>query len=275
MATPADVIPGLILVTGPVLFAHLFNWGLFGVLSVQVYLYYIAFPSDHRGLKCVVAAIFLLEVTQTVLLTHDAFRVYASGWGNAIELNSIGLYWLNIPVLSGFISALTQLFYAWRIRILSRSYYAAGAICTVAIVQGVIEIYDGVICLQAGSLSKLPQSEASKVFVVWLAMSCACDVMITGSMFFYLQRAKKAILVKKTSNLLTRLIALTVETGLLSCTVQLTALICFVVADQTLLYTAPVSVTSKLYSNSLLTVRVFHVVAFGFILTDAGLYDRY
>jgi len=247
-------IPGLILVTGPVLFAHLFNWGLYGVLTVQVYLYYIAFPKDHRGLKCVVAAVYALELTQTILLTHDAFRVYAKGWGNPVELDSIGLYWLNIPVLSGFISSLTQLFYAWRIYILSRSYWAAGPIAVVAVAQGIFEIYDGVICLQAGSLSALPDSFASKIFVVWLAGSTLCDVMITSSMFFYLRRAKNAVLVKKTNTLLTRLIALTVETGLISSAVQITALVTFVVADHTLLYTAPISVTSKLYSNSLLAI---------------------
>ncbi|THH32639.1 hypothetical protein EUX98_g1548 [Antrodiella citrinella] len=138
----------------PQLLAHLFNWGLFGVLSVQVYLYYVAFPHDPRGLKSVVAAIFLLELTQTILLTHDAFRVYASGWGNTADLDSMGLYWFSIPVLGGLISALTQLFYAWRIHMLSGSYWAAGVISVVAVAQGVNEIYDGVLCLKTGSFSQ-------------------------------------------------------------------------------------------------------------------------
>ncbi|THH17975.1 hypothetical protein EUX98_g9029 [Antrodiella citrinella] len=253
MATPA-AIPGLILLTGPMFFAHLFNWSLFGVLTVQAYLYYIAFPQDHRGLKWVVAVIMTLELTQTILLTHDAFRVYAFGWGDKAQLDSIGLYWLNIPVLSGlvhsqyigsaFLCLEDQYFEPFLLGRRLYLLYTARPV-SVALAQGALELYDGVVCLRAGRLSALPELGASKIFIMWLAGSCICDVMITGSMFFYLHRAKKIIMAKDTSNLLTRTIALTVETGLLSCAVQLTALICFVVDGQTLLYTAPVSVTNE------------------------------
>ena len=50
-------------------------------------------------LKSVVAVAFLLEILQLVLSTHDAFRVYAGGFGNPAQLDDIGLTWLCIPIL--------------------------------------------------------------------------------------------------------------------------------------------------------------------------------
>ncbi|THH27147.1 hypothetical protein EUX98_g7048 [Antrodiella citrinella] len=253
MATPENA-PSLVMVTGPMLLGQLFNWGLLGVLIVQAYLYYIAFPRDHRGLKCVVAVAFLLELAQTILLTYDSFRMFAKGWGDPVELNSIGFFWLDISLLSGLISVLAQLFYAWRIHVLSRSYWAAGPISLIAIVQGALEIYTSVLVLRTDRISDLPMMPAAKVFTIWLSLSSICDLMITCSMFFYLRRAKNAALLKTTSSLLTRLIVLTVETGLISCAAQIAALVCHIAADNTMLYAIPVAVTCKLYSNSMIMV---------------------
>lgn len=48
-----------------------------------------------------VYGIYLLETTQTILVTHDAFNGYAKGFGNLIDLNSAQLEWLAVPIFSG------------------------------------------------------------------------------------------------------------------------------------------------------------------------------
>lgn len=64
-------------------------------------IYYIAFPDDTWQRKSVVCTAYFLETTQVILATHDAFRVYGSGWGVVPELDKIGLLWLNTPLFAG------------------------------------------------------------------------------------------------------------------------------------------------------------------------------
>lgn len=45
--------------------------------------------------------IYVLELVQLVLATHDAFRIYATGWGRTQVLDDTGLIWLTIPILDG------------------------------------------------------------------------------------------------------------------------------------------------------------------------------
>ena len=80
-------------------------------------IYYLAFPSDSFRLKGVVYLAYIIETAQVVLATNDAFRQFASGWGDFAELNNMGLEWLTIKVSTGLIAILTQTFYAWRIYI--------------------------------------------------------------------------------------------------------------------------------------------------------------
>ena len=101
---------------------HLFNWALFGALTVQVCesecavtsgrnlsdiptdLYYIAFPKDKPLPKAIVGTVYTLEILQIVLSTRDAFRNFGTGWGSMSDLDSVGWLWFSVPVL-GSLSA--------------------------------------------------------------------------------------------------------------------------------------------------------------------------
>lgn len=61
--------------------------------------YYLAFPNDRRWPKAIVLGVFVIEVLQTVLATRDAFRNFATGWGNIEDLEEVGWLWFSVPVL--------------------------------------------------------------------------------------------------------------------------------------------------------------------------------
>ncbi len=101
------------------LFGYLFNWALFGVLSVQVCacrhhffrsslisvqfrtdIYYISFPKDRLFAKCLVSAVYILETVQTAMLGHDAFETLAKGFGNVVALSSLQNEWLTVPIFT-------------------------------------------------------------------------------------------------------------------------------------------------------------------------------
>ena len=122
------------------LFGHLFNYGLYGVASVQICKtvhalssftsltqstpkdnYYLNFGSDPKGVKIFselhlssreecdnlpvcrlqVYSIYLIETLQITLASHDAWQVFAVGWGDPVALNSPQWLWFDTPVLSG------------------------------------------------------------------------------------------------------------------------------------------------------------------------------
>ena len=51
--------------------------------------------------KALVYTMFILELVQTILFTSSAFKMFATGFGNAAVLDRIDLLWFSIPVMSG------------------------------------------------------------------------------------------------------------------------------------------------------------------------------
>ena len=92
----------------------------------------MAFPADSYGRKGLVCAAFLVEGVQTIFATRDAYRQFVSGWGNPVEFDRIGWYWLSVIALTVPSELLCQLFYAYRIYVLSHIYWVPGIIVLVS-----------------------------------------------------------------------------------------------------------------------------------------------
>ncbi|TCD70886.1 hypothetical protein EIP91_001194 [Steccherinum ochraceum] len=235
-------------VTENSLLGYLFDWGLFDI-------YHIAFPYDTWQRKSVVCTAYLLEFIQVILATHDAFRVYGSGWGVVPELDKIGLLWLNTPLFAGLISCLSQLFYAHRIYALSGNSVASAVISALAVTQATASVYGSVQVLLVGRLSILPTiTIIYRLCIVWLGGAALCDSIITCCLFYYLYRAMKACSFRRTTTPLTRVIKLTVETGFICAAIGIASLILFVVSTHTFIYMTCMATIGKLYSNCLLAV---------------------
>ncbi|KAH8088911.1 hypothetical protein BXZ70DRAFT_499155 [Cristinia sonorae] len=244
------------LLAGPMLLAYLIHWGLFGVLTVQCYIYYIAFPKDRQASKAIVAVIITLETIQVGFLTYDAYRGFGRGWGDVGELNNVGLLWFGVTLMVGIITTVTQHFYAWRIYGLTgkQRYKVPLIISLLSLVQLGLDVWNGIATHRIGQMSKIATSVDFSVAIAWLSTTTLCDVIITISMFYFLWQAKRSSLSKRTSTVLTRLIKLTIETGFLTALFTIIELVLFVVRRDTTLYTIFLSATSKMYSNTLLAV---------------------
>jgi hypothetical protein len=133
----------------------MFNWGLFGILILQVCkselfalarlpllanivhirgradFYHISFPHDKPSIKCLVYFLFITDTVQTALTTHNAWHFLARGWGDPSVLERPGWSWIAVPLLSGIVSGSVQLFFAWRIWVLSRNWLLVSVIVLV------------------------------------------------------------------------------------------------------------------------------------------------
>lgn len=89
---------------------------------------------------------------------------------------------------------------------------------------------------------------------VWLGGTALCDVILTGCMIYYLRRSKTGF--RATTTLLSKIIRITLETGLACATLAILDLALFLAFQENNYHLAPSIALSKIYANSLLVVSV-------------------
>ncbi|KAH8085999.1 hypothetical protein BXZ70DRAFT_1045453 [Cristinia sonorae] len=247
-------LPDITLIAGPVLIGHVITWGLMGMLTVQVYIYYLAFPKDNWKTKFLVGTAYAVETTQTACFTYDIFRIFVRGWSNPSELDSVGLLWLDISIIPGIVPTLCQLFYAWRIHRLSQSYKIPVLVALLSITQLVVTLYGGVRAIHMQNILNYPETVVFTSLLICFTSEALCDTLIACSMSYFFWKARKTVLSRQASTMLTRLIRLTVETGFITAVSTTVMFMLFVGQKDTLLYAGFLTPSSKLYSNTLLVL---------------------
>ncbi|KAK0196000.1 hypothetical protein F5146DRAFT_1133456 [Armillaria mellea] len=202
--------------SGPLIIGYLLNWDLFRTLSVQLYLYYLAFPKDRQFVKCLVYGIYIVEFVQMILVAYNAFAAFGYGFGDLEALAGIHFNWLSVPIMVAIGAFLGQSFYAYRIFILSKSQIVPAL----------------VICMSlASSVATISKQLTSLKFIIgrhpfpWRGYAL-CDIVIAICMTYYLMRSNTGF--HCTEILVTKLIRLTIETGSLTAVVALAILVLFV-----------------------------------------------
>ncbi|KAF8192987.1 hypothetical protein BJ912DRAFT_961658 [Pholiota molesta] len=240
-------------IAGPLFLGYLLNWGLFGVLSVQVYFYHIAFSKDRLEVRFLVYGDYLIESLQTFIFTQSAFRTFATGFGDVAILDDVGTVWFSVCVLTGLVAFIAQTFYAYRIKVLSQKPYLAALVMLFATVQFASAITSGVQLKLAKNFSHFINKQSLIVIGFWQGSSALCDVLIAASMSYYL-RSRQASGVPETRNLVARIIRLTVGTGVLTATIAVVSLILNFLPGSPTYYQTAISALAKLYSNSMMVV---------------------
>ncbi|KAH9477717.1 hypothetical protein JR316_0009943 [Psilocybe cubensis] len=205
----------------------LVTWGLQGVLCVQVYNYYLSFPDDPKYMKGLVYSCLALELAQTLMVTRDTHLVFAAGYGDLMALDHLHLLWLTLPILGGIVGLLCHLTFAWRISLLSGSKIVGVIIAALAIAGAVAAFVFGGKMHSAQSLSNLVLiKHIYLVCGLWNGLGAACDIVIAGCMTYCLSRSQTGF--RNTDLLLTRIMRLTIETGVFTATASICSAVLFV-----------------------------------------------
>ncbi|KAK0477634.1 hypothetical protein IW261DRAFT_271095 [Armillaria novae-zelandiae] len=240
-------------ITGPLLISCFLGLVLYGILCNQVYIYYISFPNDHLATKTVIYVLWLVETVQTVSNIIDTFDTFCYNFGNLSELDDVHLTWFTIPILSGFVSCVTQLFYAWRMyKFSKKARWLCITISVIAFAQFAAAICCGLQVRKYDRYSDLLTNPRVKVaVVVWLSGAALCDAAIALCMTYLLSRAQTGL--KSTQALISRLIRLTIETGTATAVLALINIALFLVYPNNY-HTVPAKCLIKMYSNTVLAV---------------------
>ncbi|KAG9018562.1 hypothetical protein FRB90_011391 [Tulasnella sp. 427] len=270
--------PDIQLLVGPLLLGYLFNYGLYGILILQTYIYYLSFPRDNRLIKSLVYGLFFLDTIQTVMTTHNAWHFLSSGWGDVGVLSdpgkedsppfllvhhvlivilrclppiiNSGWSWIAVPLFSGLVSSTVQLFFSWRIWKLSGFWWLAGFIGCAALAQGISACVTGIWFAILNDITKIALLDASAG--VWLAGSAITDLFITVSLVWVLSRKAKGDLSSSTEDIISRLIRMTVQTGAVTTFAATAELIMYLKTPENNLHMIPGLALSKLYTNTLM-----------------------
>ncbi|KAF8874412.1 hypothetical protein BD779DRAFT_1566644 [Infundibulicybe gibba] len=239
---------------GPIFIGIILNWCLLGSLAVQVYIYYLSSRSDRFGLKFLVYFVFVADLIQSGTATDHAWKTLVTFWGDPEILSKVPKTAITLTIMNGIISAIVQIFFAWRIWFLNKTVIGrafAVLIVLIALMQSLSTLISSIrFTVMSGDLSILPSVTTG--FTVWLAGSFAADILIAGSMLYILGKARAQSFSKRTETMVSKLMANTIQTGAVTAIAAGVELILFLVYKNNNYHEAPAFLLGKLYSNVLL-----------------------
>ncbi|KAH8831970.1 hypothetical protein DL96DRAFT_1589531 [Flagelloscypha sp. PMI_526] len=235
-------------IAGHPLIAFFINVLLCGVLIVQVYIYYMAFPKDRGYIKAIVYVTFILELVQTAIQMYDRYQLNAVHYANPGSLDDPLMAWFSIPILTTVTSVIVQAFFGWRIYKFSKSWIMAGLVWLLSLVvlgsgmtQGIMS--QPLTMSQVGERTTIP-------LTIWFVSTAVNDLLIATLLSYYLRRMKSGH--EKTDRVVTRIVILTVETGTITAISALLIVVLFFVAPPWWLMFC--DSIGKIYANNLMVM---------------------
>ncbi|KAJ7906310.1 hypothetical protein B0H13DRAFT_1716324 [Mycena leptocephala] len=228
----------------------LISYTLLGVTTTQAYIYYSRFPNDFRGLKYLVAFIWSCELAHAICIADTLYQITVSDYDHPERLVLIPRSLATAVLFSGLVGACVQSFFASRIYRISKSLYipCLSWILSFSRLLGSITVF-----VYGLRMKTIPEFEARWSWLLnslW-SVASANDVIITATLVYRLRQQRPAA-EKRTLALVDKLIAWTMETGVITSAAGLASLGCFVTMPGNYIWIAFFVVNARLYSNSLL-----------------------
>ncbi|KAF6755941.1 hypothetical protein DFP72DRAFT_1118884 [Ephemerocybe angulata] len=265
---------------GPMLIGFTLNAVLFGIMITQVYLYFTTYKKDRLFLKLLVLFLLVADTVNTVFDFLYLYHVLIQHFGETAFLEKADWH----PIMTGIIATTVQLFFAWRIRVLTKNWFLVCIVTTLAVagfVGAAVATYDAggatpkfldfrnfKVWRFDNSLSREnePYDGSKAVVILWLTSESVGDMLITGILVRFLcvfprpgvsdnkrlifhYRRKHKTGFKNSDMMVDRIIRVTVQTGLVTSIVAILDLV-FFLADA---IQNTESAHWNLYSNSMMS----------------------
>ncbi|KAJ3710335.1 hypothetical protein DFJ43DRAFT_1109026 [Lentinula guzmanii] len=233
---------------GPMFIGYSFNIVLYGIMITQVYLYFNTFKQDRLWMKMLVAGLLLAD---TVNAIFDAVYLYDSlviHFDDIAYLGNATWVFATDPAMTALIAGTVQLFFAWRVKILTTNWWIVSIVVLASLtglVGGLVTAYEVGVTPHFVDFRNFKWS-----VIMWLAGECFADLGITSVLVWHLRKHKTGF--QASDELIDRIIRLTVQTGLITAFCATLDLI-FFLTDPTgthLIFNFPLA---KLYTNSVMS----------------------
>lgn len=252
---------------GAILIGGFISVFLFGVTCLQTFIYYQRYPRDKALLKFIVLLIWVIDTLDTALAVQICYYYLITNYANPLAVLS-PVWSLKLHVLLTSLSDfVVRSLYAQRIYTLSHR----NKIITVII--GALSIVDLVVgTVITTKAFKIPTfaglTAVANLFYVNFASNITADTCVALTLAFYLWRNKTGL--TRPDSLVNKLIAYTVNTGLLTVLDASAGLISYAARPTTLIFIAFYLNLSKFYVNSYLATLNVRKTLMSSIRTDGA-----
>ncbi|RPD72009.1 hypothetical protein L226DRAFT_615032 [Lentinus tigrinus ALCF2SS1-7] len=251
---------------GWLLVGVLLSAALWGVSLTQMYSYYIQYPADDLYLKSLVASVSVMETMHQGTISYTIYSYLVTDYANQDALNFISKALVVMVILEAITALIVQSFFAMRIyRLSSKRFVVLPVVGLIVTEFGVSLAYSAKaydlsvpheISVLMGTSHRSTYKtfpELNKIKGLSLAMNASAaltDVTIAIILCTILQCSKTGNV--KSNRLVNKLIAYTVNTGLLTSTCACVSLITYLALPGSFVYICFFLLMGRLYSNSLL-----------------------
>ncbi|KAJ8594688.1 hypothetical protein M405DRAFT_808626 [Rhizopogon salebrosus TDB-379] len=197
---------------GPLLVGFALNTILYGGLVTSALIYFSSFKSDGRWIRLLVVTLLILETTNVILefvYLNDTLVIH---FGDQSVLSRANWVFSLLPGITGIVTTLVQLFFAWRIRVLTSRVWLFGIIAVLASAAFFCGIGTTIAINMVPIFTQFHRFEV--VFVIGLASSVVDNLLITGLLVHSLRRHKTGFM--DTDDIIKKIIRVTLQTGLLT-----------------------------------------------------------
>jgi len=231
---------------------------LYGMGTVQTYLYYRNFPKDSRRMKTTIAVIWIAETGHSICISWGIYNMTITHYGAPPNLISIPHGFASAAAFGAIIHPLVQATFTYRIYQLSQNVYISVLcwsisvyilVCTLVFV-GTSVTFASPLTIEL--MNKYEDKWGWLIFSLFTA-SAFVDVMIAGSCCYFLQVNRSRAL-KRTASIIDKLMKWTIETGLVTSITAIVVVICFATMRDNYAWLAVFISMTGLYPNSLLAL---------------------
>ncbi|KAF7355527.1 hypothetical protein MSAN_01469700 [Mycena sanguinolenta] len=235
----------------------LVSYVLFGITTVQTYIYFTRFPDDSLKLKAFVAFVLLCEFAHAICVGHTVYTYTITDYGHPERLLSPVPKSLDVAVFfSGIIAAsgiVVQCFFSWRIYALSKSLYIPCFTWILVLVRCALSVVAFVSGMRMDALRSYESHWRWLAIALW-TVSAANDVIIAATLVYLFSRRRN----DAAAALVDKLIAWTIETGTVTSVFGVITLVCYVTMEANFIWIAlSMVITARRLQLS------FHDKAFG------------
>ncbi|KAJ7116323.1 hypothetical protein C8R44DRAFT_205037 [Mycena epipterygia] len=226
---------------------------LLGMVTVQIYVYYVNFPHDSRVIKTLIAIVWMMETAHVVGICFGLYRITITRYGH-LDL-PIPLEMCTAAILGNAIHPLVQAIFTARIYQLgqNRQNRLITAVCWA--ISGFVLGATVLLSIKVFSATSIDDFEDQWGWLI-LALfgsTAAADLLIAASLCYYTLK-NRASLRPENPNKIDTLISWTAQTGVFTTIAAITVTIFFALMKHSHIWLALLILTTGVYSNSLLSL---------------------
>ncbi|KAJ7746582.1 hypothetical protein B0H16DRAFT_940524 [Mycena metata] len=226
---------------------------LLGMVTVQIYVYYINFPHDSRVIKALIAIVWMTETAHVVGICYGLYRITVTRYGQ-LEL-PLPLELCTAAILGNVIHPLVQAIFTARIYQLGHTPQNRFITAICWAISGFTLGATILLSLKVFNATSIDQFEDDWAWLVLglFSATAGVDLIIAATMFYYTLKNRALLKLEKVGRVDT-LISWTAQTGLFTCIAAITVVVFFGTMKQNHIWLALLILTTGLYSNSLMSL---------------------